>query len=556
MFISKYKLVSKPKKDNNISYYTKRKKLAMFHIKNYLFSNDKEDLLRAFNIDNTNEAIVSLFLLYIDTNKNFRYKEYEIYSKCYNYLLTDSELQEIKPKGIDYQPKISYEHLIESLLQTAIAQGCKILNKDYFIHHFNPPINPFLISKGKSIYTYKHIFDINNENEEMFTTKYEIRPLLPLNFNNDTQFHYLILYYLLTIALCVPNEINDNTKSKEVLEVIQATYTYYFKGILVLLKKYNETKSLAIKESIIILSIFKLELQDYDELLKQILYECKKHNIELEKIPSVLTEKYEITNQFNPLNITKYANYSKEIKTLLVSIAKSLLNSELGKSLIKDMYGSQYDSDFDSCLEELIQVGVFFNEDFYGLSLKQAMICYIDISKRHISKLSSLEPINFFYHWGIWIVTLMHEVIGHCYRGFLYYKSNLKTNYNTPEAKAIKNDGGYYIESLLFDTTSLTIPKIIYILRNFDKNHEQFKQGYLAIDNNKATISNDYFNETVFVSEMKKIINFEYKNGIDASIEINGQKNRNILEKTPYYIIRPRSCYGYFHLNIETMRKQ
>ena len=103
---------------------------------------------------------------------------------------------------------------------------------------------------------------------------------------------------------------------------------------------------------------------------------------------------------------------------------------------------------------------------------------------------------------------------------------------------------------MLFDTTSLTIPKIIYILRNFDKNHEQFKQGYLAIDNNKATISNDYFNETVFVSEMKKIINFEYKNGIDASIEINGQKNRNILEKTPYYIIRPRSCYGYFNLNI------
>ena len=36
MFISKYKLVSKAKKDNNISYYTKRKKLAMFHIKNYL----------------------------------------------------------------------------------------------------------------------------------------------------------------------------------------------------------------------------------------------------------------------------------------------------------------------------------------------------------------------------------------------------------------------------------------------------------------------------------------------------------------------------------------
>ena len=97
----------------------------MFHIKNYLFSNDKEDLLRAFNIDNTNEAIVSLFLLYIDTNKNFRFKEYEIYSKCYNYLLTDSELPEIKPKGIDYQPKISYEHLIESLLKMQSLRGVK-----------------------------------------------------------------------------------------------------------------------------------------------------------------------------------------------------------------------------------------------------------------------------------------------------------------------------------------------------------------------------------------------------------------------------------------------
>ena len=492
-------LKTKMKKYNNQN----TKALGKVYLSEYR-ANPKQNiyaLLQAIYFDNTNPDIISSFLKYVRDLPLMTEEHYSSYYNSFEYTLSANQ-----KNSLQFYPfklnKLSNKDMFTNLIHEVLINQFDNINQDALIQKFNPPFNPYLFEITPNHldynYSYTHMY---TEQTMIIDSIIELRPYYPLNIDNEDQFFYILLYFTLGYIISARKDTKE----------FKAINCFLYNGVSLLLSLYENSQNQEIKNSLLHFCIFGLSINNNCSKITMLLTELSKYNCKI-YFPKDIQNSIEIANRKVP-DAMQYYPYIPKIKSLLIKVIKEFLNSPLGKSLIKEMYKTEYDPDFDNYLYSIIQLHSFSYANCYGNTQRQLMITNIDITKRTITNLEETDPFSFVFHFSIWVITAIHEIIGHSYRGYLYYYSSFLKEKNTPKELSIKDDGGYYIEKKLFGSLNikLTIPRIYYLFSNFSITYEEFEHYFSLInDEENFQISKDDFDKNTYVKEMKKLIYFEY----------------------------------------------
>ena len=510
---------------------TTAKTEALFYLDRYKQKKDYSDIETALNLDNTNISILYYYLSYLKKNDE---KKFDDEIKKYKYYLDEDSCSKLNIKYIDHKKDIFV--LLEATLSIESDKiiDIKIL-KDALIKCYS--------KEDKEILERIDEKRINN---------------LPLDdiINNDIIFYLTVKiqlgYHLHSIASF---NLDENNSSE-----VDA-----FKKLISHMKIYSEILKHNINNNqrILVFNLVNiLDLNDYwteeVESLTRLNYYLKEIKLEEEhlklKAGILYADLVRIRHYHYPVqeNMDGYKN-------LFFETIEKILKSKCIKQLVNKMKAHNSDKtdiiSIDNYYIDYIKNNIifypFFNDNCYGLTitLNGKIIINDEFRYIHVSP-KELELYNF----CLWIVTGVHEIIGHFLKDYFYYLTGFAIPESSPKKKASNEtkedeEGGYLVEEILFSQIpKLYLTDVLYILdiNNWNKDLDEFSQ-YFKSEKRKQFIENGIKSlETLGLSEecvtllskfsieKGELLKFKTNEGIDC--------RKGYFHSQPYIDLSKRIC--------------
>lgn len=131
----------------------------------------------------------------------------------------------------------------------------------------------------------------------------------------------------------------------------------------------------------------------------------------------------------------------------------------------------------------------FFNDEDWGFTIPAFNLSFINIDIFELQKGNKSYPdYIFLFYFTKYIITFLHEPLGHNLKIYESYNSNLQTPFDTPRKKDGKDEivyeGGYLMEILLINSVKcLNIEHVLFLLdeNNWLLDHATFLQKFKEI---------------------------------------------------------------------------
>lgn len=133
----------------------------------------------------------------------------------------------------------------------------------------------------------------------------------------------------------------------------------------------------------------------------------------------------------------------------------------------------------------------FFSSNHWGLTIPAFNLSFINIDVFGIQDGLNFPDYIFLFYFVKYIISFIHEPLGHNLKIFESFNNNLETPFNTPRSiegnEGEVYEGGYLLEKLLFGNNIeyLNIEHVLFILNenNWSLGQETFLERFQAIGN-------------------------------------------------------------------------
>ena len=514
------------------------KKEAEEFLKKYENDHNYSYLEKALELDNTNSKIIFDYLNYLKQNGQNKFID-EL--KRYNIFLEENFCKILETKYINHK-----EDIVEfiNLFQNIISDNLDI------------------ISLKKNLINILEKFYPRNIHE-LFEQKNEKRiNNLPLdNIENDT-----ILYLTIKAVLgkhlysLADFEISEDDIQKKADILYIKNSLSYLKIYLEILKNYilkNER-----------MRVFKLvnilDLDDYYFADSQSLYrvnfflnDLKFDDNRIKNLAgSLYTElsKYPVNND----QVLKKQTYLDKYKELFFEFLEDILKSKCIKELVNQLKEHNKDkcnvissdinyTNYIKYAKKNIMFFPFFNKDYYGLTITLNGKIILNDEYREIPKPSSYEQL---YNFCIWIITGIHEAIGHFLKDYFSYLTKFVISEESASSDESSNgnvEGGNLVEELLFSNAKQFYSgDIFYILdkNNWNKSLSEFT-SYFNSEERKKFIENGFKKEDVLnlSKELVELLSkFQLENFNLLNFKTNSRISLKRADSKPIFDFSERAC--------------
>lgn len=480
-----YDLLFQPRKEEAIKIYS-------------LYINGKKDLndlRKAFQLNNTDGNICYSFLQSpLSQEGDVDYKP--LYLQCMKRFMNHKQIAEIdKEDCLNVQ---TVKDLILSLLNN--------VNEPIKLKFVNPYLLQLKENQSDANNTFCYKIDKDDQNEEI-KLLYDIRPSFPLDISDEDQYLKSILFSLIIQKQLIDKQINNinsnnNILESEEIELKNEILLLYVSDIFSIIK--NLFNSNVNYFDILQVTRHFMDITDNNNRSSYLLHLAKRFNLQME----FSFIKYYGEEFSNLPESDSFMQYRTRIKEILWSIIKPIITSQCIRSLLDEgpvSYNSSIltDENFLGFLNENILLYDFYNKTDFGFTNTDYLAIHINIEHSNINELNSNSPKIIFY-FGRWIITAIHEIIGHYLKRFQFFYYNKAFGSNDtpkkdsiPSQKLYSNDnsfgesytninqeGGFQVEYLLFNNIDkLYYNHIVYLLtmNNWKQDYESFQEKFLSI---------------------------------------------------------------------------
>ena len=218
----------------------------------------------------------------------------------------------------------------------------------------------------------------------------------------------------------------------------------------------------------------------------------------------------------------------------------------------------------------------FFSKEDWGITLPAFNISFINIDVFGIGKNNTYPDYSFLFFFTKYIISFLHEPIGHNLKIYEFFNNNFQTPFDTPRIIENKNEkvyeGGYLMEELIINSNeNLNIEHVLFLLNenNWALDHKKFLEKFKEINEpklencmtlletgnmtkklfslfiiNKKSIENAIKNKTVLETQYKSRFNNEI--GITSSQEKFRSNKEKIKEKEKGNIKRTCRTHSFY----------
>ena len=127
----------------------------------------------------------------------------------------------------------------------------------------------------------------------------------------------------------------------------------------------------------------------------------------------------------------------------------------------------------------------FFSEENWGLTIPAFNISFINIDIDSFKNGNSYPDVSFLFYFTKYIISFLHEPIGHNFKIYESFEEKLETPFESPRSNdEMPQEGGFLMEILLINSIeNLNIEHILYLLNenNWKLNHSIFLQNFKSI---------------------------------------------------------------------------
>ena len=539
------------KKSNTVS---DAQENAKYYLKEFIKKKDYSDLINALNLDNTNPLIIFEYLNYLKKNDKISFNK-EV--KRYKFYLDDKSCSKLGIPYIDHKKDLFA--LIDSIQKVDT-------NDTFELQCVKEALKKYYPKEDKKIMEAKNKKRVNN---------------LPLNNLNDDIFFYLSikvefgrhLYFL----------INYNVE-----EDFEAKYLHkgisYIKIYSYIIQRYLEKDERDVVFSLIqILDLFDY-FTKYAEPFERLYYLITQAQIDFKIVENNAKELYKKIidnkhlkkvgdNKFNDLYFQMIEGIMKSncIKQLVNEL--NIHNKDTTNLISIDEYYIKY-------IKNNLLFFPFFNGNNYGLTITLNGKILINNVYKEVDCISNEE--KNLYNFCIWIITGLHEIIGHFLKDYYYYMTNFQISEESPkklgtspnvigkeeeeeeeeeeEDSDDREEQGQLVEELLFKSISnIYLTDILYILNlnNWEKSLIEFSQ-YFVSDNRKNIISSEEFYSKNNFDSNKQILDILSLFGISQNDLKESKTNVSIrckrVKSQPFIDMSNKKCV--VHMNRKKMIKK
>ena len=131
----------------------------------------------------------------------------------------------------------------------------------------------------------------------------------------------------------------------------------------------------------------------------------------------------------------------------------------------------------------------FFSKDDWGVTIPAFNLSFINLDIYDLQENNNSYPDYVFLFYFIkYIISFLHEPVGHNFKIFESYNEKLETPFDTPkrtkDGRITQNEGGYLMEMLLINSVEyLNIEHVLFLLneKNWALVHSEFLSKFLEI---------------------------------------------------------------------------
>jgi len=455
------------------------KNQALLNLNEYIKKKNYENLLNALELDNTNSSVLFAYLNFLKINDR---KQYSDELKKYKFYLDYELCSKLEIKYINHKEDVF--NLIDSIqnIKPDNLQCQEIQN---------------ILKKNLAIYYPKEDKEILDQRDDKRLNN------LPINeLQNDVIF-YLNLKIVFGRHLHTYADFQfDNIPNEKEID--------YFKISIAYLKIYSEilkyyllkNDKILVFELVNLLNLCDYNYQDAPSLsrLNYYLSDMKLDDDKIKKLSGNLFDAL-LATRGDELSIVK--EFMKDYEKLFFEILENILQSNCIKELIKSLKKNQdniiisINKDFINYVKKNTYFTPFFNREVFGLTITLSGTIFINNEYRPVHL--STKEINL-YNFCVWIVTGIHEAIGHFLKDYFYYLSKFMISEESSSSDEGSNgsaDDGLLVEEILFPKMKkLYLSDILYILdmKNWNKKLDEFKE-YFSSDKRNDIIKNGFSDE-------------------------------------------------------------
>ena len=323
------------------------------------------------------------------------------------------------------------------------------------------------------------------------------------NLENDIVFYLTMKIvfgrHLHTLADFHFDDKDDEKKESEIK---------YFKNSLSYLKiiseilKYNLSKN----EKMLAFNLINiLDLVDYysgdEQSLARLNYFLSDMKLDNEQTKKMAGDLYSGLIAYNQSYNSIIKNFMNDYKILFFETLENILKSKCIRQLVGKLKSHHKDNDniisndknynnYLRYIKKNIIFFPFFNKNAFGLTITLNGKLIINDEFRNIQLRN--EQVNL-YNFCVWIVTGIHEAIGHFLKDYFYYLTRFVISEDSDDNSSGKAEDGDFVESILFPNTGFYYCDVFYILdiNNWNKNLNEFT-SYFTSEKRNQIIENGF----------------------------------------------------------------
>ena len=415
---------------------------------------NEEKLEKIISQNNTNENAIFDYLMMLKNNKKDKFQEK---LKKYAYLLDINKLCLLDDqfKGQKFQNyKDEKTNLIKFLENVINGNYNKYYNNvdlilseiDYRENIQKDIISPFIGGFNKEIYNNIPI-SISDNNLFFHYLRVKFFQYLQNSFRNSSKTFLKYCKILLKKIKDITNEKAQNSQKKLLIEILCMICIYGF---------HDDEKT---------------DIINYYSLIQNEENEYYYHPIIFFfRVKNILFDYFRMIANSNCMH-TALIEYKKKIN----NIAKKPANLDINNSI-------------DNLMRNTVFLP-FFSKEVWGFSIPAFNLSFINIDIFDLQEYNNSYPDYVFLFYFIkYIISFLHESIGHNFKIYEPFNENLETPFDTPRIKEDKNEimnkGGYLMEILLINSIeNLNIEHVLFLLNenNWALDHTTFLEKFKEI---------------------------------------------------------------------------
>ena len=197
---------------------------------------------------------------------------------------------------------------------------------------------------------------------------------------------------------------------------------------------------------------------------------------------------------------TVFLQNEKIFNEMLYQLIKAISNSNCMKTLLLDYFWDDntvlalLNENFIKFFFDKLSYTPFFNKNDYGNTDETTLRVNINIAKREKLTIEGYPKGDILLHFFKLFLTLFHEMYGHFAQRYCFYYYPDKYQNKTEREHQESEDGGRYLETLLFGHQGhFNFPRVLFILNseNWNLDYKSFrlelkKQNYMNIKESAA----------------------------------------------------------------------